>query len=271
MASNAAGVKSALTVSWSDPTGCDGIAADLRTFGAFAVHGSGIVAGIRTEEKVTSIPVPDLEGQIRRALSALGPAPVKVTFMGIPETDIAIAAALVANGVGHVVLDASSSAPVSPLTKDAVDVFKSNVGRHAEVLVTDIAGAQSLAGVKIANQTAMRPVAKLLCRLGPRFVLIAGSQLPGDDVTDIMFDGTQNLEFPGERFTPPEPTGVASTYACAVTAGLAHGRSVEEAVAIARIYVTETMRSAFPVGESLATSSQLYAWWAGTGRQGYGG
>jgi hydroxymethylpyrimidine/phosphomethylpyrimidine kinase len=264
-------VANALSISWSDPTGCDGVAADLRTFGAFAVHGAAVIAGMRSNSRLAMIEASEIQAQIKAAASAMGAIPVKQSFLGLPGIDAAITNALRTDKPSQIVLDASSSATAGPPSTEAVEMLKTSIASDVALLVTDVAGAQALSGVKIANQTGLRAVARLLRRYGPRFVLVTGSQLTGDEVVDIMSDGKQTWEFPGERFPAPEPAGLSATYTSAITAGLAHGRSVEESVAVARIYVTEAERSTFAPQEGRPIASQLYAWWSGPGRQGYGG
>lgn len=265
-------VATALSVCWADPGGRDGVSADLRTFAAFAVHGGAVITGIRAGGILSPFPTAEIEKQIRSAVVAAKVAAAKLSVFST-EADGAIAPSLRAHGIGHLVLDASSTS-TGNLTRESVETIKATVASSISVLLTDVAGVQALVGVKVANQGALRAVAKLLGRWVPGYVLVTGSQLPGEEVVDIMFGANQTWEFPGERFAGPEPDGLASTYAAAVTAGLAHGRSVEEAVAIARIYVTEAQRTAFvttgPEGATPITN-QLHAWWSGVGRQGYGG
>lgn len=263
-------VNSAIAVAWSDPTGAGGIAADLRTFGAFAVHGAGIVSGFRPGTAAAVVPSADLKSQIETAVATLGAVPAKVSLTGSAATDSESVSALSKLGVTSIVVDAGSASRVGGLDPRAVEAFKSDVASSVTILVADIAAAQALTGVRVANQSAMRAVAKLLRRLGCRFVLVTGSQLPGDDVTDIMFDGEQTWDFPGERPGGAEPVETLSTYASAITAGLAHGRSPEESVAVARIYLTEVIRSGFVLNDGIAVASQLYSWWSGGGAQGYG-
>ena len=273
-----ADVPRALAVSWSDPAGRDGVAADLRTFGAFGVHAAAVVTGIGGVPAPGSRPAPlpaaFVDGQIDAAVASMGPSPVKVSVLGHPEADGVLAARLQALKTDQLVLDlsplGSAGAPVTGTPgQPPAALYKTVLPALAAVLLVDVATAEALAGIKIKNQTALRAAAKLLHRLGPRYVLVMGAQLPDGEPVDILFDGRQVMDYPGERLPLPEPPGASSTYASAIAAGLAHGRSVEEAVAVARIYVTEAVRNAYSTG-GVASANQLYAWWAAGGSNGYG-
>jgi hydroxymethylpyrimidine kinase/phosphomethylpyrimidine kinase len=263
-----------VTVNWSDPTGCDGAQADLRTFGAFGVHGACVVAAVRTGKTPASLhalPEAAVTAQIE-SVAALGAVPAKVSVPHGSAQAAAAIALLQRHGFKQIVFDAASTldgAHHGPIA--GLDALKKHAAPAATVLYVDVAAASTLAGVPIKNQTAARAAAKLLHRLGPRLVLVNCSDLPGDEWMDILFDGKQTFDFPGERVSHAGLPGMASTYTAAITSGLAHGRSVEEAVAVAKIYVIETLRNAYSTGADTLSPGHLYAWWDSGGRNGYGG
>jgi pyridoxine kinase len=262
-----------VTVSWSDPSGCDGAQADLRTFGAFGVHGACVVAAVRTGKPLASLhalPEAAVTAQIE-SIAALGPVPAKVGVASGAGQAAAAVTLLQKHGFKRIVLDAASTLEGAHHGPAGLDALKKHAAPASTLLYADVAAASAMAGVPIKNQTAVRAVAKLLHRLGPQFVLVNGSDLPGDEWMDILFDGKQTFDFPGEHVSHPGVPGMASTYTAAITSGLAHGRSIEEAVAVAKIYVIETLRNAYSTGGDMLSPGHLYAWWDAGGRNGYGG
>ncbi len=202
----------------------------------------------------------------------MGVAPAKVGVPSGAGQAVAVIALLQRHGFKQVVFDAASTlAGAHPGPTGGLDALKKSAAPAATVLYADVAAASALAGVPIKNQSAARAVAKLLHRLGPRLVLVNCNDLHGDEWVDILFDGKQTFDFPGERISQAGLPGMASTYTAAITAGIAHGRSVEEAVAVAKIYVIEALRNTYPIGADTSSPGHLYAWWDAGGRNGYGG
>jgi pyridoxine kinase len=117
----------------------------------------------------------------------------------------------------------------------------------------------------------MKAAARLIRQMGPRRVVVSGSGIDSEECTDYMFDGEEYLDLPSERIETPFTRGSGSAYSAAITAGLAHGRPAEEAVAIAKMYVTETLATAYPLENGTGSPGYLYGWWQAGGSRGYGG
>ena len=88
----------------------------------------------------------------------------------------------------------------------------------------------------------MREAAARIHETGARAVLIKGGHLEGD-ATDVLFDGAQYHEYPGTRILTPHTHGTGCTYSAAITAGLASGVALAEAVARAKRYIQEAIRT----------------------------
>jgi hydroxymethylpyrimidine kinase/phosphomethylpyrimidine kinase len=89
----------------------------------------------------------------------------------------------------------------------------------------------------------MRKAARAICELGPKNVVIKGGHLPGSsDAVDILFDGNSMRELRSPRIETKNTHGTGCTFASAITAELAKGESVPEAVRIAKEYLSEVIR-----------------------------
>ena len=266
-------VPAAVTVSVSDADGVAGILADIKTFGAFAVHGAAVVTAVRAgiaDDGPHERPLPagTVRAQLENALKLLDPPAVKVGFLPSAEAVRAVVEQLKNGGARQVVVHPSANAESSGET---VSVLKSELLPLAEIVVANTAQASSLAGVPVRNSLSLRAAAKLIHRMGTRRVLITGTALPGEDCVDILFDGEQYWDFPSERIEIQHSTGAGDALSAAIAAGLAHGREIEEAVAIAKAFVTEAIRNGYRLMGAVGTVNQLHAWWAGGGSSGYGG
>ena len=73
-------------------------------------------------------------------------------------------------------------------------------------------------------------------------MLIKGGHLAGG-ADDILFAGGQFYEFPSERINTAHTHGTGCTYSAAITAGLAKGESIAEAVRKAKDFITRAIRT----------------------------
>jgi len=83
--------------------------------------------------------------------------------------------------------------------------------------------------------------------MGAGYVIVKGGHLEGDPV-DLLFDGQRFHEFRGERIHTNNTHGTGCTFSSAIAAQIARGRSVYEAVSIAKRYVSEAIRQAPHIG-----------------------
>jgi hydroxymethylpyrimidine/phosphomethylpyrimidine kinase len=102
--------------------------------------------------------------------------------------------------------------------------------------------AEALTGLTIHTLDDVRHAACLIRAMGARAVLIKGGHLEGD-ATDILFDGSEWRDFPAPRLPTRHTHGTGCTYSAAITAGLASGLALAEAVARAKRFIHEAIRT----------------------------
>ena len=264
--------KPVIAVGASDAAGVDGIAADLRTFAAMGVHGTAVVTGVVAGRGVdanviAAIPTGDNVRQLESALDATGAEVVKIGWLPDAESMAGVARVIERASITHVVVDPD----VADADDTVREALKSKLMPVTEVVTISMPEATAMLGIPVRNALGLRAVGKLLDRAGAANVLVKGGHLGDDECLDILWDGSEYLEYPSERIETANDDGAGSTLASAIASGLAMGRGVEEAVAIAKMYVTETLRNAYAVGANGGSPSQLYRWWETGGRDGYGG
>jgi pyridoxine kinase len=77
--------------------------------------------------------------------------------------------------------------------------------------------------------------ARRIADLGPRYVVVkGGAGLPGDEAVDVLFDGTDVSVFRAPKIGEERVSGAGCIFAAAITAELAKGSSVQDAVATAK-------------------------------------
>ena len=90
--------------------------------------------------------------------------------------------------------------------------------------------------------------ARAIHALGPSSVIVKGGHGSGDELVDLLFDGRTFHEFRTPRIDTTSTHGTGCTFASAIAAHLALGRSVVEATALAQAYVAGAIRHALAIG-----------------------
>lgn len=235
----------ALTIAGSDPSGGAGLQADLKTFHRFGVYGEAVVTLITVQNtmvlKRVETLAPDLVlAQIHAVLADIPPSAAKTGALGNSE---------VIEAVADAAKDFSFPLVVDPvmISKQGAKLgdlssFKTLIAR-AYLLIPNLHEASALCGFEVNNRDSMHRAAKVLAKMGARNVLVKGGHLEGDAV-DLLYleDGTLR-EFSAVRIDTPHTHGTGCTYSAAITAELAKGTTLIEAVSRAKTFVTEAIRS----------------------------
>ncbi len=238
----------ALTIAGSDPSGGAGIQADLKTFHQFGVYGEAVITLITVQNSVSVERVECLEAdlvlaQLRAVLADIPPAAAKSGALGNRATVEALARTAADFSFPLVVDPVMISKHGRPLVSDgAIAAIRDRLLPRAFLVTPNAPEAEALSGIPIRASGDVRRAAQALHALGPRAVLVKGGHLQGD-ATDVLFDGREWQEFPAPRFDTPHTHGTGCTYSAAITAALAQGEPLPAAVARAKRFITEAIRT----------------------------
>jgi len=108
--------------------------------------------------------------------------------------------------------------------------------------------ASVLAKSPVENEDDMRRAAETIHSFGCRYVLVKGGHLEGDEAVDLLFDGSECRRYAAARVPTKNTHGTGCTYSAAITAYLAKGESVQDAVSRAKEYLTQALRTSFSLG-----------------------
>jgi hydroxymethylpyrimidine/phosphomethylpyrimidine kinase len=245
----------ALTVAGSDSGGGAGIQADLKTFAAHGVYGVSAITAVTAQNT-----------QGVSAVQVLKPATV-LGQIGAVITDFTVAAVktgMLANAtIVEAVARAIRSAQLAPLIVDPVMVAKSGdrllderalaaLTREllplAALVTPNLPEAEVLAGITVRLLEDQREAARRIVALGARAVVVKGGHAASGDIVDVLFDGQTFTEFHTERVPGASTHGTGCTFSAAITAQLALGRSIQEAIPLAQAYVAKAIRNAPGLG-----------------------
>jgi hydroxymethylpyrimidine/phosphomethylpyrimidine kinase len=231
----------ALTIAGSDPSGGAGLQADLKTFHPFGVYGEAVVTLVTVQNTVSVDRVetlaPDLVlAQLYAVLSDIPPKAAKTGALGNVAVMEAIAEAAKSFAFPLVV------DPVMIASHGARLGAVSSLVERAFLLTPNLHEASELAGFTVDDRDSMHRAAEKLAGMGARNVLIKGGHLPGDALDLLYLEGGEVHEFSSARVDTIHTHGTGCTYSAAITAELAKGTHLLQAVSLAKVFVTEAIR-----------------------------
>ena len=252
-----------LSVAGFDPSAGAGIVADLKTFAAHNCYGVAAITALTVQNSQGVASVHPVEPSVLREtiLSVLSDGRVKALKIGM----------LYNQDIAEVLWDILESNPDLPAVLDPVvrssnnfdlldvaglDFVRRELLSRVAVVTPNLAEAAALAGMPIDNLESMKAAARKLVEMGARAVVVTGGHL--DKAIDVFFDGARMEAFTGDRIKPDNTHGTGCTFSSAVAANLALGRQLRDAVVLAKAYVAEAIRQAFPVGPGRVPLNHLY-------------
>lgn len=245
-----------LTIAGSAAGGSAGIQADLKTFQELDVYGMSVVTAIvgrhpETDKNVHPQTIEAIEAQFVTALKQVGADGLKTGMLFSKEVIEAVAALVKDAAIENIVVDPVMVGKLDSklLKDDAIDALKSSLIPLATVITPNIPEASILLDDRPLNSVAdLKQAAVDLHALGAPCVLVKGGRLTGPAI-DVLYDGNTLITFEAPRIDTVNTSGAGCTYSAAITAFLAKGKSVTEAVGLAKSFVTTAIEHGFSYTE----------------------
>ncbi len=260
-------IKKVMTIAGSDSGAGAGIQADLKTFAAFGVYGTSVITAITAQntqrvEAVVELPAEIIAAQIDAVVKDIGADAVKTGMLANASIVGTVADKIKEHQLTKLVVDPVMVAKsgLRLLSQDAVEVLKRDLLPLALVVTPNIPEAEVLTGHSIRSLADMRIAAKAIGEMGPKNVVVKGGHLNGD-ATDILWDGSSFHDFPGDRVNTNNTHGTGCTFASAIAACLAKGASPDQAVAEAKEYLTQALKSSFVLGRGYSPVHHFHHFW----------
>lgn len=261
----------ALTIAGSDSGGGAGIQADLVTFAALGVHGTSAITALTAQntvgvDGVHVPPVGFLRDQLDAVLGDLPVAGVKSGMLATEEVIRAVAEYAAAGRLPNLVVDPVlvSSTGARLLDRGAEAAYRTALFPHAVVITPNAREASALLGMDVESTAQAREAAERLGGWGPAWVVVKAGHMEGGEACDVVYEtatGTLD-ELCRPRVSTRNDHGTGCTFAAAIAAGLARGRSVPRALEDAKRFVHEGLvRSArWSLGGGHGPVGKLGAW-----------
>ncbi|WLV25578.1 bifunctional hydroxymethylpyrimidine kinase/phosphomethylpyrimidine kinase [Aciduricibacillus chroicocephali] len=248
-------VNCTLTIAGTDPTGGAGIQADLKTFQELRTYGMTVITSVLAQnttgvQKVLHQPIDLIESQINSVISDIPVDAFKTGMIANLEMMELLERKIPEIGVPYVmdpVMVATSGD--SLIHEDARTFLRDRLMPFAKIVTPNIPEAESLIGVEIKTLDDMKDAAAaIVSRYGAQSALVKGGHL-NDQAADVLFDGKTMHTFTSERINTKNTHGTGCTLSAAITAYLAKGLSLYEAVELSKKYITEAIRYSFNIGK----------------------
>jgi len=238
----------ALTIAGSDSSAGAGIQADLKTFSALGVYGLTAVTCVVAEtpgrvSKIEPVSATLVREQIEVLLRSFPVAAIKTGLLFSAAIIAEIARALRGQTLRPLVIDPVMVATSGDalLQSDAIEVYERDLFPLATLLTPNLGEAARLLGRPIEDLAAMHGAGQALAKKYGVAVLLKGGHLPGNEAIDLLFAGNNVMEFSAPFWRGIATHGTGCTYSAAITAGLAAGLPLEEAVSRAKEFVSATI------------------------------
>jgi len=250
-------MKKALTIAGSDSGGGAGIQADLKTFQELEVFGMSALTAVTAQntlgvQAVFPMTAEAVSKQIESIGEDMGTNAVKTGMLFNAEIIKAVSEKIEYYNWQNVVVDPVMIAKggASLLQNEAISALKQYLLPLAQVITPNIPEAEVLTGMSIRTLEDKQEAAKRLYGLGVKHVVVKGGHDEDRDVSvDYLYDGREFTSFASPRVPTKNTHGTGCTFSAAVTAELAQGFSVYEAVSKAKHFIQAAIEDQLLIGQ----------------------
>jgi len=245
----------ALTIAGSDSGGAAGIQADLKTFHQFGVYGTSAITAVTAQNTLgvsawQALPAALVAKQIDALAEDLRPAAIKTGMLGSREIVETVAERIARHRLTTYVLDPVMVATSGDrlLDRDAEKLIARRLAPLALLVTPNLNEAEILVDAEVRTPDQMERAARALVAMGARAALVKGGHLTGATLVDVLVHDDSARRFTHERIDTTSTHGTGCTLSAAVTAGLALGRPLEQAVTDALDFVHRAIAAAPGLG-----------------------
>ena len=249
-----------LTIAGLDPSGGAGIIADVKTFSAFGCFAAAAIASV-TFQNTTGVfgavhqTAKSVRKQVEPVLDDFDVAAIKTGMLPAREIIETVAEIIVERKLKNIVVDpvVRSTSGFDLIDDAALTALIENLFPLADLITPNIPEAERIAKMEVRSPADIERAAVKMRLLGAKNVLIKGGHINAKGksrkVTDYLFIGDELSVFEADFIETSATHGTGCTLAAAITANLALGKSLIEAVKIAKDFVTEAIRTAPNIGK----------------------
>lgn len=241
-----------LTIAGSAARGSAGIQADLKTFQELNMYGMSVITAIvarhpKTNKNVHIQSLEAIEAQFDTAVNQFGFDGMKTGMLFSKEVIDLVARLIKENNIEQLIVDPVMVGKLNSklLKDDAIEALKTKLIPIAKMITPNMTEASILLNDRpITTVDDLKTAAVDLHQFGADYILVKGGQLKGPAV-DVLYDGEKVTTYTAPRIQTINTSGAGCTYSAAITAYLTKGKSVQEAVYLAKLFITTAIEHGF--------------------------
>ena len=240
-----------LSIAGSDSSGGAGIQADLKTFSSLGVYGATAITAITAQNtqgvhSQFALPPQMVYEQIIAVIDDLHPSFVKIGMLSNTKIVRAVAESLSQYSI-PIILDPVivSTSGHRLLSLKAQEVLKGKLLPMSTLITPNIPEMKALTDMPLSSFEEKQTAAQHLINYGVKAVLLKGGHEEGNTKTDILFtqsaNGIESTLFSADTIPTPNIHGTGCTLSSAITAFMARGLCLQDAIAEAKTYITNAI------------------------------
>lgn len=253
-------MQTVLTIAGSDNLAGGGIQADLKTFEELDTFGVSALTSVVnvTPNQVKLHPLPEklLQEQLTSTLTQLPIHYAKTGLIGDSRLISIVADSLYRSSI-YAVIDPVIifKEGITNLHTNYIDHIKTDLLPLGQVITPNLREAEVLSGIsQISTRQQMVTAATRIQALGcPNVVIKGGSRLPGDTSYDYLLSQEHEYWFSSPKLPHVIADGAGCTFSAAITAQLANGSTLPEAVKFANHFVHLAIQQRIPINKNLSS------------------
>ena len=149
-----------------------------------------------------------------------------------------------------------SSSGAELLDAGGIKFVATELLKRASVITPNVPEAEVLTGLTIKDVADMEAAARKIVEMGAHAVIVKGGHM--ERAVDVLFDGTEMVTLAGEKTNEDHLHGTGCTFASALAAQLAAGRSLLEAATLSKAYVTKAIEKGYAIGKGRVPLDHFY-------------
>lgn len=235
-----------LTIAGSDSGGGAGIQADIKSISATGGYACSVITAITAQNTlgvhgIFPIPLAHVETQLDAVFSDLNVMAVKIGMLADSSIIRLVEEKLRQYKPPFIVVDPVMVATSGDLLlqTSAIETLKSDLLPLADVITPNLPEAAALVGLaEPTTNEEMLAMVDALRQLNCQRVLLKGGHIESSELsTDLLIEQDDVQHFSSPRIDTKNTHGTGCTLSSAIASFLAQGKSIDEAVALAKDYI----------------------------------
>lgn len=246
-----------MTIAGLDPSGGAGIVADIKTFARYGCFPTSVITSVTFQNTVGVFgavhqTADSVRHQAEAVFDDLDVAAIKSGMLPTGEIIEAVADMISERKLKNVVVDpvVRSTSGFDLIDDAALRVLIEKLFPLADVITPNLPEAERIARMTIDSDDSIAEAAALMRQMGARNVLIKGGHMlsKSNVARDFLFIGDELTVLEADFIDTTATHGTGCTLASAIAANLALGHDLQDAVAIAKQFVNDAIRTAPHLG-----------------------